>query len=144
MREELTRLSQFSDQSDKKIIQQQCDIKKEHDREMADLNEYIAKVERYTQMLKRENEEVERRFVETNKEINEVHKESCDVLRQLEHSKRIMCTKMDAEYLIEKTKIMCDQFNFAVHDLRNQIDTTDTYIENYLPLKTVKEISSIL
>jgi hypothetical protein len=31
-----------------------------------------------------------------------------------------------------------------VHDLRNQIDTTDSYIENYIPLKTVKEVASIL
>ena len=67
-----------------------------------------------------------------------------DVLRELEHSKKIMATKMDIEYIIEKTKIMCDQFNFSVHDLRNQIDTTDSYIENYIPLKTVKEVASIL
>jgi hypothetical protein len=30
-----------------------------------------------------------------------------------------MATKMDVEYVIEKTKILCDQFNFSVHDLRN-------------------------
>ena len=57
---------------------------------------------------------------------------------------KIMATKIDVEYVIEKTRIMCDQFNFAVHDLRNQVDTTDSYIENYLPLKHVKEITSLL
>ena len=39
---------------------------------------------------------------------------------------------------------MCNQFNFAVRDLRNQIDTTDAYIENYLPFRTVKELTALL
>lgn len=45
---------------------------------------------------------------------------------------------------IDKTKVMCNQFNFAVRDLRNQIDTTDAYIENYLPFRTVKELTALL
>ena len=45
---------------------------------------------------------------------------------------------------IDKTKVMCNQFNFAVQDLRNQIDTTDAYIENYLPFRTVKELTALL
>ena len=35
---------------------------------------------------------------------------------------------------------MCNQFNNAVDDLMNQIDTTDLYIENYLPFRTIKEM----
>ena len=45
---------------------------------------------------------------------------------------------------IDKTRTMCNQFNFAVQDLRNQIDTTDAYIENYLPFRTVKELTALL
>ena len=39
---------------------------------------------------------------------------------------------------------MVDQFNYQVIDLRKQIDTTDTYIENYLPFRTLKEVSQLL
>jgi len=39
---------------------------------------------------------------------------------------------------------MCDQFNFSVQDLRNQIETTDTYIVNYLPFRTIKELTTLL
>ena len=45
---------------------------------------------------------------------------------------------------IDKTKLMCNQFNYAVQDLRNQIDTTDAYIENYLPFRTIKELTALL
>ena len=45
---------------------------------------------------------------------------------------------------IDQTKVMCNQFNHAVRDLRNQIDTTDAYIENYLPFRTVKELTALL
>lgn len=39
---------------------------------------------------------------------------------------------------------MCDRFNRASEDLRNQLDTTDIYIENYLPFRTMKEIGTLL
>lgn len=39
---------------------------------------------------------------------------------------------------------MCDRFNRAAEDLRNQLDTTDLYIENYLPFRTMKEIGTLL
>ena len=39
---------------------------------------------------------------------------------------------------------MCNQFNLAAEDLRNQLDTTDIYIENYLPFRTMKEIGTLL
>ena len=39
---------------------------------------------------------------------------------------------------------MCNQFNRAAEDLRNQLDTTDMYIENYLPFRTIKEIGTLL
>lgn len=45
---------------------------------------------------------------------------------------------------IDKTRIMCNQFNYAVADLRNQIDTTDAYIENFLPFRTIKELTALL
>ena len=45
---------------------------------------------------------------------------------------------------IDKTRVMCDQFNRAAEDLRNQLDTTDMYIENYLPFRTMKEIGTLL
>ena len=45
---------------------------------------------------------------------------------------------------IDKTRIMCDRFNRASEDLRNQLDTTDIYIENYLPFRTMKEIGTLL
>lgn len=45
---------------------------------------------------------------------------------------------------IDKTQVMCTQFNRAAEDLRNQIDTTDIYIENYLPFRTMKEIGTLL
>ena len=39
---------------------------------------------------------------------------------------------------------MKDQISYSLGDLRNQIDTTDTYIENYLPFRTLKEITNLL
>jgi chromosome segregation ATPase len=45
---------------------------------------------------------------------------------------------------IDKTKVMCNQFNRAAEDLRNQLDTTDIYIENYLPFRIMKEIGTLL
>ena len=32
----------------------------------------------------------------------------------------------------------------ASEDLRNQLDTTDIYIENYLPFRIMKEIGTLL
>jgi hypothetical protein len=87
---------------------------------------------------------VDSTFDKYRADLNQVHKESMDVLNELRFHNKIMATKADVEYVIQKTKIMCDQFNFSVHDLKNQIDTTDTYIENYLPLRNVKEISSMM
>ena len=39
---------------------------------------------------------------------------------------------------------MCDRFNKAAEDLRNQLDTTDMYIEHYLPFRTIKEVGYML
>jgi hypothetical protein len=50
-------------------------------------------------------------------------------------------TKESLQYTVRKTKELVDQFNCQVADLRNQIDTTDTYIENYLPFRTLKEVA---
>ena len=55
-----------------------------------------------------------------------------------------VATKASIEGLAQRTKAMVDSFNRAVDDLSNQIDTTDTYIENYLPLQTLKEVSYLL
>lgn len=35
-------------------------------------------------------------------------------------------------------------FGKRVDDLHNQIDTTDTYIENYLPFRTLKEVTHLV
>lgn len=53
-------------------------------------------------------------------------------------------SKNSLDFAVKKTKEMVDQFNYQVIDLRNQIDTTDTYIENYLPFRTLKEVSQLL
>lgn len=45
---------------------------------------------------------------------------------------------------IDKTREMCERFNRAALDLRNQLDTTDMYIEHYLPFRTIKEIGYML
>ena len=45
---------------------------------------------------------------------------------------------------IDKTREMCNRFNNAALDLRNQLDTTDMYIEHYLPFRTIKEVSYML
>ena len=45
---------------------------------------------------------------------------------------------------IDKTRVMCKQFNHAAVDLRNQLDTTDMYIEHYLPFRVMKEIGVLL
>jgi hypothetical protein len=56
----------------------------------------------------------------------------------------VMATKDLVEKLAQRTKKMVESFNIAVDDLSNQIDTTDTYIENYLPLKTLKELTYLM
>ena len=45
---------------------------------------------------------------------------------------------------VDKTRQMCDRFNMAAEDLRNQLDTTDMYIEHYLPFRTIKEVGYML
>lgn len=52
--------------------------------------------------------------------------------------------KVAVDKLATRTKRMVEIFNDEVDDLRNQIDTTDTYIENYLPMRTLKETTYIL
>ena len=36
------------------------------------------------------------------------------------------------------------QFEYSVGDLKNHIDTTDTYVDQFLPFRTLKEITTLL
>lgn len=53
-------------------------------------------------------------------------------------------TKIAFQDLMTSIKLMTDKINYSFEDLRNQIDTTDTYIEHYLPFRTLKEITNLL
>lgn len=46
--------------------------------------------------------------------------------------------------MIQRILKLVDNFNFEVDDIKNQLDTTDTYIENYLPLRNLKEVTYLL
>jgi len=59
-------------------------------------------------LLKRDNQAVDKRFEDYRKEINEVHTESMKVLEAQRFQTKLMATKVDVEYVIEKTRIMCD------------------------------------
>jgi hypothetical protein len=78
-----------------------------------------------------------RHLIRTDDEVTKV-KQQQDKLARTSAPLKLMLESID------KTQVICSQFNFAVHDLRNQIDTTDAYIENYLPFKTLKELTLLL
>lgn len=120
------------------------DIKHEMDKSIAGMSEQIVIFEQKIDSIERRFDAFASQMVDMDQRIlsnTDLCTKTKQALGALE-DKASMKTAVNE--LASRTKRMVDTFNDEVDDLRNQIDTTDTYIENYLPMRSLKEITYVL
>ena len=143
-RQEMKDVYRLFTENDQKIINDYLKNKVQMDSEIAQFKTRVGFFD--SEMENMKNTLTEHNIVVENSKtlVNSVQEEITRVKKACMEIATKSARQQSLNESIDKTREMCDRFNRAALDLRNQLDTTDMYIEHYLPFRTIKEIGYML